>query len=137
MGYTQFLKRYWAWENGITLYKDPENHSGPWERYEEISDGSFEENIIKQCGTRGEKLIKCISDLSDRLKVIIDTVVGDVEISAGRYSKAREFLKKNKNRPLKMNCTPFVRQYGILFKKWGVFVCRKRKSKRHIVENSK
>ena len=36
-----------------------------------------------------------------------------------------------------LNCTPFVRQYGILFKKWGVFVCRKRKSKRHIVENSK
>lgn len=27
MGYTQFLKRYWAWENGITLYKNPENHS--------------------------------------------------------------------------------------------------------------
>ena len=102
MGYTQFLKRYWAWENGITLYKDPENHSGPWERYEEISDGSFEENIIKQCGTRGEKLIKCISDLSDRLKVIIDTVVGDVEISEGGYSRAREFLKKNRNRPLKL-----------------------------------
>ena len=36
-----------------------------------------------------------------------------------------------------LNCTPFVRQYGILFRKWGVFVCRKRKSKRHIVENSK
>lgn len=52
MGYTQFLKRYWAWENGITLYKNPENHSGPWDRYEEISDGSFEENIIKQCGTK-------------------------------------------------------------------------------------
>ena len=36
-----------------------------------------------------------------------------------------------------LNCPPFVRQYGILFRKWGVFVCRKRKSKRHIVENSK
>ncbi len=36
-----------------------------------------------------------------------------------------------------VNCPPFVRQYGILFRKWGVFVCRKRKSKRHIVENSK
>ena len=24
-----------------------------------------------------------------------------------------------------MNCTPFVRQYGILFKKWGVFVCQR------------
>ena len=21
-----------------------------------------------------------------------------------------------------MNCTPFVRQYGTLFKKWGVFI---------------
>lgn len=60
MGYTQFLKRYWAWENGITLYKDPKNHGGPWGRYEEISDSSFEENIVKQCGTRGTKLIKCI-----------------------------------------------------------------------------
>ena len=24
-----------------------------------------------------------------------------------------------------MNSTPFVRQYGILFRKWGVFICRK------------
>ena len=24
-----------------------------------------------------------------------------------------------------MNCTPFVRQYGILFRKWGVFVCQR------------
>ena len=24
-----------------------------------------------------------------------------------------------------LNCTPFVRQYGILFKKWGVFVCQR------------
>ena len=22
----------------------------------------------------------------------------------------------------KVNCTPFVRQYGILFRKWGVFI---------------
>ena len=102
MGYTQFLKRYWAWENGITLYKNPENHSGPWDRYEEISDGSFEENIIKQCGTKGTKLIKCVSDLSERLKAIIDTVVGDVEVSRGRYNKARDFLRKNRNRQLKL-----------------------------------
>ena len=28
--------------------------------------------------------------------------------------------------PLKLlNCTPFVRQYGILFRKWGVFVCQR------------
>ena len=36
-----------------------------------------------------------------------------------------------------VNCTPFVRQYGILFRKWGVFVCQKRKNKRHMPENSK
>ena len=24
-----------------------------------------------------------------------------------------------------VNCTPFVRQYGILFRKWGVFVCQR------------
>ena len=41
-----------------------------------------------------------------------------------------------------MNCTPFVGQYGILFKKWGVFLCQKeyqtndirRSSKRMVVE---
>ena len=26
---------------------------------------------------------------------------------------------------IKLNCTPFVRQYGILFRKWGVFVCQR------------
>ena len=26
---------------------------------------------------------------------------------------------------LVLNCTPFVRQYGILFRKWGVFVCQR------------
>ncbi len=25
----------------------------------------------------------------------------------------------------RLNCTPFVRQYGILFRKWGVFVCQR------------
>ena len=29
-------------------------------------------------------------------------------------------------RPLwALNCPPFVRQYGILFRKWGVFVCQR------------
>ena len=31
----------------------------------------------------------------------------------------------NKTSSMKMNCTPFVRQYGILFRKWGVFVCQR------------
>ena len=32
---------------------------------------------------------------------------------------------KNKTPKRAMNCTPFVRQYGILFRKWGVFVCQR------------
>ncbi len=36
------------------------------------------------------------------------------------------FIKKTqKTPPEEMNCTPFVRQYGILFRKWGVFVCQR------------
>ena len=38
---------------------------------------------------------------------------------------------------LHMNCTPFVRQYGILFRKWGVFVCQREYHRKNIVGNSK
>ena len=31
----------------------------------------------------------------------------------------------NKKAAVPVNCTPFVRQYGILFRKWGVFVCQR------------
>ena len=34
-------------------------------------------------------------------------------------------LNKAKPSVKAMNCTPFVRQYGILFRKWGVFVCQR------------
>ena len=30
-----------------------------------------------------------------------------------------------------LNCTPFVRQYGILFRKWGVFVCQREYHKKY------
>ena len=36
-----------------------------------------------------------------------------------------------------MNCTPFVRQYGILFRKWGVFVCQKEYQTNDIRRNSR
>ena len=36
-----------------------------------------------------------------------------------------------------LNCTPFVRQYGILFRKWGVFVCQREYHRKNIVGNSK
>ena len=81
--------------------KQREAESGFAKRNSE-TDKKIEENIIKQCGTKGTKLIKCVSDLSERLKAIIDTVVGDVEVSRGRYNKARDFLRKNRNRQLKL-----------------------------------
>ncbi|WP_158099640.1 hypothetical protein [Faecalibacterium sp. An77] len=41
------------------------------------------------------------------------------------------YEKKCKNKPAKVNCTPFVRQYGIL-KTNGVFYCAKREAKQEI-----
>ena len=35
------------------------------------------------------------------------------------------YLFTKKPRIREVNCTPFVRQYGILFRKWGVFVCQR------------
>ena len=37
----------------------------------------------------------------------------------------------------KMNCTPFVRQYGILSNKWGVLLCQKEYQTNDIRRNSK
>ena len=37
----------------------------------------------------------------------------------------RDSLEGIKTEARYVNCTPFVRQYGILFRKWGVFVCQR------------
>ena len=36
----------------------------------------------------------------------------------------KRFSEENTLVP-RLKCTPFVRQYGILFRKWGVFVCQR------------
>ena len=36
-----------------------------------------------------------------------------------------------------VNCTPFVRQYGILSNKWGVLLCQKEYQTNDIRRNSK
>ena len=47
----------------------------------------------------------------------------DVDLING---KQQPFYFEKENLPYEMmNCTPFVRQYGILFRKWGVFVCQR------------
>ena len=43
----------------------------------------------------------------------------------------------NKKEPVSLNCTPFVRQYGILSNKWGVFLCQKEYQTNDIRRNSK
>ena len=43
----------------------------------------------------------------------------------------------NKKKPARLNCTPFVRQYGILSNKWGVFLCQKEYQTNDIRRNSK
>ena len=50
--------------------------------------------------------------------------VGDVLFSGtGTIGETAVIEKEPSN--WNMNCTPFVRQYGILFRKWGVFVCQR------------
>ena len=39
--------------------------------------------------------------------------------------KKSDAVQTEKEPVWQMNCTPFVRQYGILFRKWGVFVCQR------------
>ena len=43
---------------------------------------------------------------------------------------------KNNRQPV-LNCTPFVRQYGILSNKWGVLLCQKEYQTNDIRRNSK
>ena len=52
-----------------------------------------------------------------------------------KLDRAKEKLAKQK--PPKMNCTPFVRQYVILNNKWGALLCQKEYRTRDILQNSK
>ena len=49
----------------------------------------------------------------------------DLNGSIGRYKFYHDVKYDKETSTLTLNCTPFVRQYGILFKKWGVFVCQR------------
>ncbi len=42
-----------------------------------------------------------------------------------------------KKQAAEVNCTPFVRQYGILSNKWGVLLCQKEYQTNDIRRNSK
>ena len=63
----------------------------------------------------------------------------DNEIGLVPESKIFVFNEKyiDENVKIDVNCTPFVRQYGILFRKWGVFVCQKEYQTNDIRRNSR
>lgn len=46
------------------------------------------------------------------------------------------YKEKNPQERVIMNCTPFVRQYGILDNKWGDLLCRKEYQTRDTRQNS-
>ena len=55
-------------------------------------------------------------------------------------SRLKREIKDYRNKCLSVcgvNCTPFVRQYGILSNKWGVFLCQKEYQTNDIRRNSK
>ena len=58
----------------------------------------------------------------------------EIEITGYRWGKTKEGKRYPTQR---MNCTPFVRQYGILSNKWGVFLCQKEYQTNDIRRNSK
>ena len=48
-----------------------------------------------------------------------------------------EIMKRLSDEQPKMDCTPFVRQYDILSKKWGVLLCQKEYQTNDIRRNSR
>ena len=60
------------------------------------------------------------------------------EISGkGHIAKGVNIAKQLSEKAAALNCTPFVRQYGILSNKWGVFLCQKEYQTNDIRRNSK
>ena len=50
---------------------------------------------------------------------------GDTGLQEGQVRATKALVLDNENQPVKVNCTPFVRQYGILSNKWGVLLCQR------------
>ena len=58
------------------------------------------------------------------LTVSIHAGVSEGELDEDKLGKKVKRIT-DKTQYKTVNCTPFVRQYGILFRKWGVFVCQR------------
>ena len=66
-----------------------------------------------------KKYRKYIFDKYELLENDVDQYINNY------YDMIGEIVQSYKKDKADLNCTPFVRQYGILFRKWGVFVCQR------------
>ena len=83
-----------------------------------------------------------ISCLSHDLRTPLTSIRGYLQLlSSAPDEKRAEYISALSGKALRlerlMNCTPFVRQYGILSNKWGVFLCQKEYQTNDIRRNSK
>ena len=98
---------------------------------EELAEALFVSRtaISKWESGRGYPSIDSLKEISRYFSVSIDELLsGDQLVLIAE--------KENKSN-LNVNCTPFVRQYGILSNKWGVLLCQKEYQTNDIRRNSK
>ena len=65
------------------------------------------------------------------IKMVLDGVL-DMSVVIEPFEDQR--IEKE---PVVLNCTPFVRQYGILSNKWGVLLCQKEYQTNDIRQSSR
>ena len=74
-------------------------------------------------------LVEAITEFEDAARLLAalrpDLVILDLNLPEISGFQICQELKNKTAIPVLVNCTPFVRQYGILFRKWGVFVCQR------------
>ena len=100
-------------------------------------EGLFMEWIVRALKPNGKAFVVVPDGIMNRSNdkklrnFILDNCYVDAVISLPlntffTTNKKTYILALTKKTPVNVvNCTPFVRQYGILFRKWGVFVCQR------------
>ena len=100
-----------------------------------------EEQIYSFNVWKRDEIGELIKDVSEIKIPAVTETNGDVIENAyhlimAYFERAKPLLYK-KSDPVTMNSTPFVRQYDILFNKWGVLLCQKEYQTNDIRRNSR